>query len=121
MGQTSKRESEALDTPVYVVFRSIEETAAAMRIGGDLAKRLGVRLVVIHLPTADLQRDFSRAARPHSLIVIAGRRSWWPTRTERWRRSLEAAGHFVVFVDTTVFADTTAFADAAEHKESVCA
>jgi hypothetical protein len=45
------------------------------------------------------------AFKPHSLIVIAGRRSWWPTRTERWRRALEAAGHFVVFVDN------------AEHKE----
>lgn len=41
----------------------------------------------------------------HSLIVVAGRRSWWPTESERWRRTLEAAGHFVVFVDKS------------EHKE----
>jgi hypothetical protein len=39
------------------------------------------------------------AFKPHSLIVMAGQRSWWPTPTERWRRSLEAAGHSVVFVD----------------------
>lgn len=39
------------------------------------------------------------AFRGHSLIVIGGQRRWWPTVTERWRRRLEAAGHFVLFVD----------------------
>jgi hypothetical protein len=39
------------------------------------------------------------AFRPHSILVIGGRRSWWPTRAERWRHALEGAGHFVVFVD----------------------
>jgi hypothetical protein len=39
------------------------------------------------------------AFRPHSFIVVGGRRSWWPTAAERLRRRLEAAGHFVVFVD----------------------
>jgi len=41
------------------------------------------------------------AFRPHSFIVIGGRRSWWPTAAERLRRRLEAAGHFVLFVDTS--------------------
>jgi hypothetical protein len=39
------------------------------------------------------------AFKRHSLIVIGGRRSWWPTATERLRRRLEAAGHFVLLVD----------------------
>jgi hypothetical protein len=39
------------------------------------------------------------AFKPHSLVVVAGQRSWWPTRSQRWRRALEASGHFVVFVD----------------------
>jgi hypothetical protein len=39
------------------------------------------------------------AFRGHSLIVLGGRRRWWPTAAERWRRRLEAAGHFVLFVD----------------------
>jgi hypothetical protein len=39
------------------------------------------------------------AFRPHSLIIVGAKRSWLPTRTERLRRSLEAAGHFVMFVD----------------------
>jgi hypothetical protein len=41
------------------------------------------------------------AFKPHSLVVVAGHRGWWPTRSERWRRALETAGHFVVFVDTS--------------------
>jgi hypothetical protein len=41
----------------------------------------------------------SNAFRPHSFIVVGGRRSWWPTAAERLRRRLEGAGHFVVFVD----------------------
>ncbi|HEV3214099.1 MAG TPA: hypothetical protein VGZ27_00165 [Vicinamibacterales bacterium] len=47
----------------------------------------------------EIQHVVPIAFRPHSLIVIAGHRSWWPTRAERWRRALEAAGHFVLFVD----------------------
>jgi hypothetical protein len=39
------------------------------------------------------------AFRPHSIIVVGARRSWLPTRTERLRRALEWAGHFVLFVD----------------------
>lgn len=45
---------------------------------------------------------------PHSLVVIGGHRSWLPTSTERLRRALEAAGHYVVFVDrSTVRAHTS--------------
>jgi hypothetical protein len=47
----------------------------------------------------DACRAIRFAFRPHSLIVVGGRRSWWPTRSERWRRMLEAARHFVVFVN----------------------
>lgn len=39
------------------------------------------------------------AFKRRSVVVIGGRRSWWPTASERMRRRLEAAGHFVVFVD----------------------
>jgi hypothetical protein len=47
----------------------------------------------------DGRRAIPQAFRPHSLIVVAGHHGWWPTESERWRRALEAAGHFVVFVD----------------------
>ncbi len=39
------------------------------------------------------------ALKEHSLVVVGGRHRWWPTRAERWRRRLEAQGHYVVLVD----------------------
>jgi hypothetical protein len=33
-----------------------------------------------------------------SLVVIGGRRGWWPTASHRWRRTLEQAGYVVVSV-----------------------
>jgi hypothetical protein len=125
-------------TDVYVVFTSIDETLAAVRIAGDLAKALGVPLTLIFfraVPYAlhvdepsgvspvetdeflnqvrsmgldvrvrvylcrDEKSAIPSAFRRHSLIVIGGRRRWWPARSERVCRELEAAGHFVVFVD----------------------
>ncbi len=47
------------------------------------------------------------AFKPHSIVVIGGRHSWFPTRIERWRHALEDAGHFVVLVDPS------------EHQEQV--
>lgn len=34
-----------------------------------------------------------------SVVVVGCHRRWWPTKADRWRRQLEAAGHFVVVVD----------------------
>ena len=41
------------------------------------------------------------ALRPHSLVVLGGRRSWWPTALERLQRTLESQGHVVMFVNET--------------------
>jgi hypothetical protein len=38
----------------------------------------------------------------HSLVVIGGRRRWWPTPSNRWRRMLEKEGYVVVFVNDAV-------------------
>jgi hypothetical protein len=52
-----------------------------------------------------LCRDARQAIRSvidgRSLIVIGGRRGWWPTPSKRWRRILEAQGYLVVFVNGT--------------------
>jgi len=45
------------------------------------------------------------AFKPHSIIVLGGHRSWWPTASERLRRRLEGAGHYVVFVEPAVAGD----------------
>ena len=72
----------------------VETDAFIARLGAeDLDIRVRVCLC------RDERQAIPLAFTPHSLIVVAGRRSWWPTESERWRRTLEAAGHFVVFVD----------------------
>jgi hypothetical protein len=50
----------------------------------------------------DKHRAIAAAIKPHSLIVVGGRRRWWSREPERWRRMLEAAGHFVVSVEKSV-------------------
>jgi len=50
-----------------------------------------------------LCRDRMEALRtvlkPHSLVVVGGNRSWWPTREKRLARQLRQAGHEVVFAE----------------------
>ncbi len=47
------------------------------------------------------------AFKPRSIVLIGGRHSWFPTRIERWRHALEAAGHFVVLVDPSESGERT--------------
>ena len=37
---------------------------------------------------------------PHSVVVIGGRRSWWPTKEKHLARQLRRCGHEVVFAHT---------------------
>lgn len=37
--------------------------------------------------------------RPHSLIILGGRRRWWPTREKSLARKLRRAGHEVIFIE----------------------
>ena len=37
--------------------------------------------------------------KPHSLVVIGGRRTWWPTWEKRLARQLRRSGHEVVFAE----------------------
>src|SRR5262245_60546026 len=123
---------------VYVVYTSIEETLAALRIAGGFANALSVPLILVHYravpyplpvdcPTGvspiqseaflerlhveridvtsrvylcrDDRRAIGAALNTPSLVVVGGRRRWWRTKAESWRRALEAAGHYVVFVE----------------------
>jgi hypothetical protein len=90
----------SLDAPAGV---SPVETAAFV----DRLRSQGIDMRVRVYLCRDADRALPLALRPHSLIVIGGRRrSWWPTPAERLQRRLERAGHFVVFVDSS------------EHEES---
>jgi hypothetical protein len=125
---------------VYVVFTSIEDTLAAVKVAHSLATTMGASLTIVHFwmvppqlpvdaPTgispaeseaflarlraegvdAEVriclcrsdQRAIAQAFKPRSLVVLAGRRHWWPTPLERRLRALEAAGHHVLCVSTS--------------------
>jgi hypothetical protein len=101
----------ALGVPVTVVhFRTVPYAAPVDEPDGvspietaEFAGRLRDEEMNVRLRVylcRDERRAVTFAFQPHSLIVMAGRRSWWPTVSERRRRLLEAAGHFVLFVDT---------------------
>jgi hypothetical protein len=42
---------------------------------------------------------FTAALKPRSIIVVGGRKSWWPTREIRLARALRRAGHEVIFAE----------------------
>jgi hypothetical protein len=72
-----------------------DDEAAALQL--QLRAAGDVRFRVFAAPSAD---DALRVAlAPASLVVVGGRRRWWPTATSRLCGALEALGHFVLFVD----------------------
>ena len=48
----------------------------------------------------DRVRALLQVLKPNSLVVIAGRKRWWPTAETRMANALRAKGHQVVFVDS---------------------
>jgi hypothetical protein len=136
-----ERDTPAIRTDaIYVVFTTVDETLAAVRVAGMLGSAMAVPVTLIHFRAVpyplsvdappsrspvetdefvarlraegfevhvrvylcrNQRQGIPLAFKRHSLIVIAGRHSWWPTESERWRRWLEAVEHFVVFVDTS--------------------
>jgi hypothetical protein len=40
------------------------------------------------------------ALRPHSLVVLGGRKRWWPTAEDRLARELRRQGHEVILAET---------------------
>lgn len=47
----------------------------------------------------DARAALSAVFKSRSLVVLGRHRRWWPTYADRWRRTLEGAGHVVVVVD----------------------
>jgi hypothetical protein len=102
--------AQAMDAPLRLIhFRTVPPQVSVNHPGGlspletdSFLEQLGREDITagvrVYLCRDELQ-TIPWAFKPHSLVVIGGRRSWWPTRAERLRHALEAAGHFVVFVD----------------------
>src|SRR5262245_39112264 len=115
--------NELIQRAVYVVYTTVEETLAALRVADSLARAMHVPLTLVHFRTVpyvsavgapdgvspvetDAFADELRAAgfdmrvrvllcrtprqgipyafKPHSLVVVSGRRSWWPFGGHRW-------------------------------------
>lgn len=130
---------------VHVVFTTLNDTLAALRVGADMAKAMGVPLKLVHFRTIPYALSVDRpvgvspietedfldrvradgielrarvylcrherraiplAFKRRSIVVVAGRHRRWPTAEERLRRHLEAAGHYVVFVDADEHRET---------------
>ena len=61
---------------------------------GEEAGDIEIRVYVCR----DVRQALRSAIDRRSLIVVGGRHHWWPTRSHRWRRTLEEEGYAVVFV-----------------------
>jgi hypothetical protein len=108
--RAAKRLAAALGCGVTLIhLRTVPWGAPVEEPGGRspleaeaVVDRLAAEDVGVHVQVylcRDARRAISSAFKGRSLIVIGGRRHWWPTRSDRWRRTLEAEGHFVMCVD----------------------
>jgi len=99
--------ARALDRPLTLVrfrplprwYESRREPSGQPDICIGRLRAEGLDINVREFVTNDERQALPFVFRPGSLILIGGRRRWWPDQVARWQRLLEAAGHFVVFVN----------------------
>jgi hypothetical protein len=48
----------------------------------------------------DPSETLAEVLKPRSIVVLGGRRRWWPTAEERLARKLRRVGHEVIFTET---------------------
>ena len=65
----------------------------------EITKLSAVETVVRLYLCRDRWETLKAVLRPRSLVVIGGRKRWWPTREKRLARQLRRAGHEVVFAE----------------------
>lgn len=65
-------------------------------IGAESTVDTSVRLYLCR----DRMETLLEVLRPHSLIVVGGRKRWWPSDEKRLVRTLRRAGHEVIFKET---------------------
>jgi len=47
----------------------------------------------------DRRRTLRLVLKPHSLIIVGGRKRWWPTSEQRLAQALKKDGHHVIFAE----------------------
>ena len=65
----------------------------------EMTKEAAVEAAVDIRLARDAGDVIERELGPHCVVVIGGRRRWWPTATMRLARRLERLGHQVVFTN----------------------
>jgi len=65
-----------------------------------LVSNLGVDTTIDICLCRSKKEGLLHALKPHSLIVVGGRRRWWPTPEKALVRKLRQAGHEVIFTET---------------------
>jgi hypothetical protein len=64
----------------------------------ELFKESGLPGKAAVLYTRDWLEGFRRVLEPGSLIILASKKRWWPTREEKLARTLTKAGHHVMLL-----------------------
>jgi len=65
-----------------------------------IAKQSPVETRVLLYLCRDQWETLDAALDAHSLVVVGGRKRWWPTREKRLARHLRRAGHEVILTET---------------------
>jgi len=65
----------------------------------DIAKLSPVEINVKLYLCRDEMETAKAVLKPHSLVVVGGRRRFWPTREKALARTLRKAGHEVIFIE----------------------
>jgi hypothetical protein len=81
------------DPPISKEFLESKLCAAAAR---DNTEEIHVNVLLCRDPV-EATRD---ALKPRSMVVIGGRRHWWPTCENALAKALRKAGHCIVFADS---------------------
>jgi hypothetical protein len=66
----------------------------------EIAKESPVNIRVQLYLCRDTLETLNRVLKPRSLIVVGGRKRFWPSREKRLVRRLRHAGHEVIFTET---------------------
>ncbi len=65
----------------------------------DLAGKTRLEVAAHIYLCRDKRRALAFLLRPHSLIVVGGKKSWWPTSAQKLAQTLQEDGHPVIFAE----------------------
>jgi hypothetical protein len=65
----------------------------------DLAGKTRLEVAAHIYLCRDKRRSLELLLRPHSLIVVGGKKRWWPTSAQKLAQDLQKDGHLVIFAE----------------------